>query len=130
MKSPFDALFAAYFDAYSRRDAEGCAAGYAEDAAIYSPWGPPAIGRAAIAAIHRDWFEETETDKTWNVLHARSDGYNGHCLLRFESTVADSDGTLGRVAGIGVHALSHTDGEGWRILYSSMNPVPLTDDLT
>lgn len=124
MASPFDKLMASYFDAYARHDAEGCAAAFTEDAALYSPWGPPALGHPAIAEAHRDWFEEGEENKTWSVAYARSDGFNGVCLVRFAADVPGPDGKKDRLQGISLNAMeSRPDGQ-WRIRICSLNTLP------
>ena len=44
----FKTLYDTYVACYRAQDAAGCAAVFAAEAELFSPFGPPAIGRAAI----------------------------------------------------------------------------------
>ena len=91
MSSPFDALFA-------------------EDAILFSPSGPPASRRTAIANTRKVWFDDGASRKMWDVIRAKSDG------------------STGRAVGISLNALQNHPDTGWRPLYISQNLVPATDD--
>ncbi|WP_299982504.1 hypothetical protein [uncultured Ruegeria sp.] len=47
-------LFQSYVSAYRRADAAGCAAVFATDGQLFSPYGS-AKGQNEIADLHRDW---------------------------------------------------------------------------
>ena len=72
-------LVDAYLVAYRAQDADGCARTFTEDGALFSPYGPPARGRAAIAATHMEWFTEVEEGKRLEVLEFNRDGASGYC---------------------------------------------------
>ena len=110
----FAPLLTAYFEAYARRDADGCAAAFTSDARLVSQYAPPVQGQAGIASTHLDWFEDGEENKTWGILDAKIDGDTGHCLIWFESDIPAEDGPQ-RIRGHSLSALVHTAQVGWKI---------------
>ncbi|MEY9770149.1 ketosteroid isomerase-like protein [Sinorhizobium fredii] len=54
--------------AYRAGDASACADMFTMDAQLYSPYAPPAVGRGAIEAIHREWTDGGVPDKELKVL--------------------------------------------------------------
>lgn len=56
-------------------DVEGIVALYTDDGSIYSPYGPPAIGREAIRATFAQWVTGREINKRLDVIEACSDGH-------------------------------------------------------
>ncbi len=52
--SDFQALMDRMAAAYRAGDAPACAAMFTMDAQLYSPYAPPALGREAIEALHRE----------------------------------------------------------------------------
>lgn len=115
-----------YLAAYAAHDADACAALYSDDAVVISPFGPPAIGRAEIAAAHRAWFADGETGKTMTVLRAGIAGDIGHCLVAFSADVP-GDTAPERFHGASLNTLIRT-AEGWRLTLTSLNATE--DDLT
>ena len=88
------AQMSVYLKAYEKYDAAGCAAIYAVEALVLTPWGPPAKGRSAIADTHREWFEEGETNKSLTIADLRVSGDHATCLMGFSADVpADGGGT-------------------------------------
>jgi ketosteroid isomerase-like protein len=92
-----------YAAAYRAGDAAACAALFAADAALYSPYAPPARGRAAIEALHRVWTQDGGgADKQLTVIEAGSSGDLAWCLAAYSEGQATGDGTslgiLGRQA--------------------------------
>lgn len=70
--------------AYRAGDATACASMWTETGSIYSPFGPPLTGRAAIEAAHRAWTAEgAGGDKVLQVVHAATEGGMAWCLVRY-----------------------------------------------
>lgn len=108
------ALAQAYLAAYARQDAEGCAAAFSEDALMDSSFGPPSVGRPAIAAAHLEWFGEVERDKRLDVVEAEAQGALGWARLRWSAQVDDPrTGSSVRMAGTTLAVLRRGP-EGWR----------------
>jgi ketosteroid isomerase-like protein len=79
--------------AYCAGDAHGCAAFFTGDAELYSPYAPPAKGRAEIEALHRDWTRGA-TEKRFEVLDCGGTGGLAWALARFSDAGGDSGTTL------------------------------------
>lgn len=124
------ALIANYLRAYEAHDATGCAATYAEDALILSPWGPPARGRYAIAAAHLEWFEEGEQDKVMTIADLRISGALATCLVAYSADVPTDGGGLQKVHGASQNAFAQQPDGAWRITCTSLTELdaPLGDD--
>jgi uncharacterized protein (TIGR02246 family) len=114
------AMMAGYVTAYSACDSAGCAAIYAEDAVIYSAFGPPVRGRAAIAAAHEDWFTSGEENKRIEIIDCAAAGNLAFCLIAYSADVPQNDGSVHYDSGTNLCTLVPEAG-GWRIRYSSMN---------
>lgn len=84
-------LVDAYLAAYRAQDADGCARAFTTDGALFSPFGPPARGRAAIAETHSEWFTLQEEDKSLEVSEFCENGESGHCLLSWSARVPNKD---------------------------------------
>lgn len=70
--------------AYRAADAAACASMWTENGAIYSPFGPPLMGRAAIEAAHREWTAGgAGEDKILQVVDVAADGGMAWCLVRY-----------------------------------------------
>lgn len=78
--------------AYSKGDACGCAAMFAPDAQLHSSFGPPAIGRAAIEELHREWTAEP-SKKRFSILDNGSADQLAWCLCRFSEGNETGDGS-------------------------------------
>lgn len=104
-------LVQAYLVAYLAKDAAGCAACFTPGGALFSPFGPPARGHAAIAATHGAWFEEEEQDKRLDILEYHLEGALGHCLLRWSALVPDEKAVSGHrpESGFSLCVLKATD---------------------
>lgn len=124
-KTAIQTLWTRYFDAYEGHDAKGCAAVYAEDAWVVSPWGPPAKGRDAIEKTHLAWFEDVERNKTAEVVDLHVTGSSAVCLLRYEADLPD--GT--RVAGTSLNVLRENTPGDWLVTHSSLNDLDTNDPL-
>ena len=116
-------LVDAYLAAYSAQDSEGCARAFTPDGALFSPFGPPAKGRAAIAATHSEWFAEDEEDKRLEVLEFHENGESGHCLLGWSARVPDKNETSGfrTEGGVSLCVLAL---KGNEVLFSRLALVP------
>lgn len=112
------ALCDGYLAAYAAQDAQACAAGFTADARVDHPFGPPATGRAEIAALHTDWFGEAERDKRMELLEAEASGAWGSGLLHWS---AELDGP--RRGGVTLAVLRRTP-EGWRFHRMALVPDP------
>jgi ketosteroid isomerase-like protein len=91
-------LFDRYVSAYRNGDAAGCAAIFAPDAEMYSPFGPPAIGRDAIAAQHQDWVTEGADGKKLTVVASGQSGDLGWCAATFSERQTGDGHTLAVLA--------------------------------
>lgn len=115
-----------YLAAYEAHDAAACAALYADDGVVISPFGPPAIGRDAIRDAHEAWFLDGETNKVMTVIRAGIDGKTGHCLVAFSADVPGDAGPE-RFHGASLNTLARTN-DRWLMTHSSLNE--LDSDLT
>lgn len=112
----FQKLFDEYVASYRAMDAVGCASVFATDAELYSPYGPPAIGRAAIEAIHREWVEEGAENKDINVVDAGGSADVGWCVAHF------SEGVTG--TGTSLNVVERQSDGNWLISRCSLNDAP------
>jgi ketosteroid isomerase-like protein len=78
--------------AYRAGDASGCASLFLPDGALYSPYAPPALGRAAIEALHRDWTQ-SGGNKYLKVIDAGKGGNLGWCHTAFSEGEMSGNGT-------------------------------------
>lgn len=126
MKDKLQALVDAYLAAYQNEDADGCALMFTPDGVLYSPFGPPVTGRAAIAAEHREWFTEREEDKRLEVVEYQRKGEGGHCVLGWSANVPDDQGPGGKrtTSGVSLCVLVHGDDD---VLVSRLALVPDPD---
>ena len=100
------ALVEAYLQAYSAKDAAGCAAVFTADAQVLSSFGPPAAGSAAIAADHQDWFAYGEENKAMTVTEQAVSGDMGWCLVHYTSEVPQPDGSRQHEGGHSLNILA------------------------
>ncbi len=115
------ALFARYLTAYAAGDADGVAATFAADGKLFTPFGPPAFGRAAIAATHAEWFLDGERDKILRVIECDAEGAMGHALVGFAATVDAEDDRSGRIFGMSLNTLRRNDAGDWLIRQCCLN---------
>lgn len=113
VKNEFQKLFDAYVACYRAGDAARCASFFVSGGELYSPYGPPAIGRVAIEAAHRDWVEDGAENKTIEVTGAGCSGNLGWCLAHY------SEGSTGQGTSLNVFE-RQTDGS-WLITHCSLN---------
>ena len=104
-----------YVTCYQQGDAKGCASVFAEHAEMYSPFGPPAIGRQAIEDTHAEWVSEGAENKHIIVSNASRDGDLGWCIAEF------SEGSTGE--GVSLNVLSRQLDGSWLITHCSLNEV-------
>nr|WP_319386746.1 DUF4440 domain-containing protein [uncultured Roseibium sp.] len=114
-KQEFQSLFDAYAGCYRAGDAAGCAAFFSPGAELFSPYGPPAAGRAAIEAAHLEWFDEDAVNKEIEVTSAGRSGDLGWCLAHY------SEGDEGQ--GTSLNVLQRQAGGNWLILRCSLNEI-------
>ncbi len=60
---------------------------------LYSPYAPPARGRAAIEALHKDWTEGGGNGKKLTVIDAGGSGDMAWCLASFSEGHVTGEGT-------------------------------------
>lgn len=119
----FQPVLDRYLQAYIAHDSAGCAAEFTPDGQIFSPYGPPATGTAALKAAHDCWFEEGEFNKSMTILEARAEGGVGFCSLLYAANVTAPDGQVLRIVGTGLSTfLRQTDGS-WKIRHTSLNEL-------
>ncbi len=106
-------LFDEYVTCYRAGDPAGCASIYSLDAELYSPFGPPAIGRAAIAATHKEWVAEGAAGKQIKVMSAGCSGDLGWCVAIY------SEGKTG--SGTSMNILARQLDGSWSITHCSLN---------
>lgn len=116
-------LIAAYLASYEAHDAAGCAAVYADDAVVISPWGPPVRGRAGITSAHLDWFEEGEHNKIMTIKYLHIDGALASCLVVFSADVPSEDGGTAKFHGASLNTMKYQDETGWAITSTSLNEL-------
>lgn len=71
-------LMSTMAEAYRAGDAAGCASLFVQNGELYSPYAPPARGRAAIEALHQEWTRGGE-NKQLTVIAAGSSGDLAWC---------------------------------------------------
>ena len=76
-------VYDAYAAAYRANDAAGCAAVFTDDGEVFSPYAPPARGRAAIEALHVEWVSEGGDGKDLQVIEAGGSGDLAWCLTAY-----------------------------------------------
>lgn len=113
-------IMTAYVAAFNAQNAAECAAIYTEDATIFSPFGPPIRGRAAIVAEHKNWLALGEENKRIDVLDCAASGDLGYCLITYAADITGPDGTQVTEKGTNLCAMVRR-AERWQIQHSSMN---------
>jgi len=116
-------VIARYLAAYEAHDAEGCAAVYAGNGLVLSPWGPPVRGPKAIAKAHLAWFKEGETGKRMTIDDLMVDGDTGFCLLRYSADVPEKSGAVSKVFGASLNTLQRQPDNSWKIRHTSLNEL-------
>jgi ketosteroid isomerase-like protein len=115
-KIDFQKLFDEYAASYRAGDAAGCASYFVPAAELFSPYGPPAIGRAAIEASHREWVKEGAENKTLVVLNAGACEGMGWCTAEYD------EGATGK--GTSLNVLQRQRDGSWLITHCSLNAAP------
>ena len=107
--------------AYRAGDAAACAAKFVPDGELYSPYAPPARGRAAIEALHHIWTQDGGGDKSLTLIDAGGSGNLAWCLAAYSEGEVTGDGTS-------LSILERQPGGDWLFRICSLNSnVPLTD---
>jgi ketosteroid isomerase-like protein len=102
-----------YVSYYREGDATGCASVYSLEAELYSPFGPPAIGRHAIEAIHTEWVEDGAEHKQITILSSAHSDDLGWCIGWFSEGMAGS--------GSSMNILARQPDGSWAITHCSLN---------
>ena len=106
-----------YLTAYAARDAEVCAETYCTDGEIHSLFGPKVAGRAAIQALHVEWFSTSEKNKRLDILSADARDDLGYVLLRYAADTPE-----GSESGTSLNVLARDSAGQWQIRFTSLNP--------
>ncbi len=106
------AISDAYVAAYRAGDTAGCAAVFTEDGILYSAFAPPAIGRAAIATLHKEWTVGS-AGKTLTVVDANGSGDIAFARANFAEEHQTSEGHA-------LWACIRVPGGPWRIRFCSL----------
>lgn len=122
LKEELQSLMDVYAAANQARDANSCAKAYEEGATILSPSGPRAVGRQQIVALHHEWFQEPDENKTLEVLEAGSDGDLAYCTVAYSADLRQADGTKTKERGTTLSVLARNADGQWRIRFSSLTP--------
>jgi uncharacterized protein (TIGR02246 family) len=121
IQDELEALNAVWLEAFSRGDAEACADLWTENGAIYSPYGPPAIGREAIKQAHQDWLSAGEINKNLEILEAGGDGNTAFLVASYSGDYPTEDGGYETESGKVVNVCTrHPDGR-WKFHIGSLN---------
>ena len=112
-------LMTAYAAASNRRDAAALTALYTEDGAIYSPFGPAALGRQAIDAAHREWLAAGEENKRLEIRELRCNPDMACCVVGYAADYPQQDGTTATESGVSVNVLLRQR-DGWKFHISSL----------
>ena len=100
--------------AYRAGNAAACAAMFVPDGELYSPYAPPARGRAAIEALHRIWTHDGGGDKQLTLIDAGSSGNLAWCLAAYSEGEVTGDG-------ISLSILERQAGGDWLFRICSLN---------
>lgn len=114
LQNELQAVWDRYLDAYRRGDACGCAAVFSTNALLTSPYGPPAQGRDAIAAIHEDWTSDGGENKQLEMIEFGGSGGLAWCLAKFSENA--ETGT-----GVSLSVLERQSDGQWLIRMCSLN---------
>ena len=83
----------AHVAGYKAGDAAGCAAVFTLNGEVHSPYGPPAIGRAVIEALHVEWVKLGGDHKTLVVEACGGSGDLAWALSRYSEGEETGNGT-------------------------------------
>ena len=114
IRDELQSLLDAYAAAYRSGDAAACAAMFVPDGELYSPYAPPARGRAAIEALHHAWTRDGGGDKQLTAIDVGSAGDLAWCLAAFSEGQVTGDGTS-------LNILERRADGGWMIRICSLN---------
>ncbi len=92
LQTQLQAVLDRYVAAYVAKDAIGCSSIFLPDGVIYSTYGPPALGRDAIAAQHREWVNYGGKHKTVLIQDMGGSGDTAWCLARYSEGEAAGNG--------------------------------------
>jgi ketosteroid isomerase-like protein len=120
IETEMQAVIDRYVDAYIRHDLAAIGAIYSDAASIYSPYGPAALGNAAVVETHKDWFSANEQNKRLSMLRAEAVGDLAYCVMQYAGDFPDEAGNLVTESGVSMNVLKrHADGL-WQIHITSL----------
>jgi ketosteroid isomerase-like protein len=117
LQDELQAFFDAQAERYRAGDWRACAAMYSDQASIFSPYSPPARGRAEIDDLFRRWTTNSDGAKRLLVTACARDGNLAWCLLNNPDGGATSLNVLERQA----------DG-AWKVTACSINANDYDED--
>ena len=121
IQGELDALMALWLQAFSRGDIEACTDLYTENGAIYSPYGPAAIGREAIMQTQQAWFDAGETNKKLEIVNAGGDGDTAYCVTSYSGDYPTGDGSYHTESGKALNVFLRQPDGHWKFHISSLN---------
>jgi ketosteroid isomerase-like protein len=121
IQDELQALLDHWLACYARGDIEGAVACFAADGAIYLPYGPPAVGHAALMRLHASWLADDETDKRVLVREARGSGDVAYCVADYFTEAVAPDGQRIRETGTVINVAVRDASGGWVLQISSIN---------
>lgn len=114
IRDDLQALFDSYVKAYQAGDAAACAAVFAPGGELYSPYAPPARGRAEIEGLHKLWTMAGGSGKKLTVVDVGTAGDMAWCLATFSEGDVTAEGTS-------LNILERQAGGNWLIRICSLN---------
>ncbi|WP_027142935.1 DUF4440 domain-containing protein [Mesorhizobium sp. WSM3626] len=112
-------VYEAYATSYRNKHPVGCAAVFTDDGEVFSPYAPPAKGRAAIEALHSEWVNISGDNKELSVLDAGFSGDLAWCLTAYSDTME---------AGTSLNVFQRQADGGWLIRICSLNQSHVTTE--
>jgi len=113
IREQLQSVYDAYATAYRNKDPAGCAAVFTRDGEVFSPYAPPARGRAAIEILHSEWVDIGD-NKELRILDAGFSGDLAWCLTAYSDTME---------AGTSLNVFQRQTDGGWLIRACSLNQL-------
>ena len=129
IRSELEALCAQWLESFSSGDVAACADLYTEDAATYSPYGPPAKGRKATVEMHQAWLDSGETNKKLEILETGGDGDTAYLVCSYSGDYPTEDGGYETESGVVLNVCTRQPDGRWKYHIASLNSdkPPLAD---
>jgi len=103
------------------RDAERVASYYAEDAIVYPPNEPAAVGRSTAKKVWATYFSDSSFAISWKPVHAEVEGELGYTSGTFDNSFKGPDGKTAQVKGKYVCVWRKQKDGGWKVIHDIWN---------